>query len=188
MRKLAVFNNVTLDGYFTGPNGDFSWAHGGNDDAEFREFVSGNASSGGQLLFGRITYELMASYWPTPNAMKNDPIVAEGMNGMPKVVFSRTLDKVSWSHTRLLRGDLATEIRRMKEEPGPGMTILGSGSIVSQAAAEGLIDEYQVVLNPVVLGRGRTMFDGIKERLNLKLTKTRTFGSGKVFLCYEPAG
>ena len=74
----------------------------------------------------------------------------------------------------------------MKKEPGTGMAILGSGTIVSQLAPEGLIDEYQVVVNPVVLGKGRTMFDGIKERLNLKLTKTRAFGNGKVFLCYEP--
>ncbi len=138
------------------------------------------------VLFGRITYELMASYWPTPTAMKSDPIVAEGMNRMPKVVFSRTLDKVLWSNTKLVKGDLTTAIRKMKQEPGEGMAILGSGSIVSQLAPEGLIDEYQVVVNPVILGKGRTMFDGVKEKLNLKLTKTRTFGNGKVFLCYEP--
>ncbi len=186
MRELVVFNNVTLDGYFAGVNGDFSWAHSGNDDAEFNAFVAENASGGGQLLFGRITYDLMASYWPTSNAIQNDPIVADRMNSMPKVVFSRTLDKVSWSNTKLVKGDIASEIRKMKKQPGKGMAILGSGSIVSQLAPEGLIDEYQVVVNPVVLGKGRTMFDGIKEMLTLKLTKTRTFANGKVFLCYEP--
>ena len=186
MRKLVVFNNVTLDGYFAGVNGDFSWAHSGSDDAEFNAFVADNASGGGELLLGRITYELMVSYWPTPDAIKNDPIVAEGMNSMPKVVFSRTLDHASWSNTRLVRGNIASEIRKMKQEPGRGIAILGSGSIVAQLAPEGLIDEYQVVVNPVVLGQGRTMFDGIKERLHLKLTKTRTFSNGKVFLCYEP--
>lgn len=168
MRRLVVFNNVTLDGYFTGANGDFSWAHVGDDDAEFNEFVAENASGGGQLLFGRITYQLMAGYWPTPDAMKNDPIVAERMNRMSKVVFSRTLDKVSWSNTRLVKGGLAAEIRKMKKAPGPGMAILGSGTIVAQLAPEGLIDEYQVVVNPVVLGKGRTMFDGIGEKVNLK--------------------
>jgi len=137
-------------------------------------------------LFGRITYELMARYWPTPDAIRANPIVAEGMNSMPKVVFSRTLDKVSWSNTKLVKGDIASEVRKMKQEPGKGMAILGSGSIVSQLAPEGLIDEYQVVVNPVVLGQGRTMFEGIKEKLNLKLTKMRTFGNGKVFLCYAP--
>src|SRR5262249_44743368 len=103
-----------------------------------------------------------------------------------KVVFSRTLDKASWSNTKLVKGDLVSEVRKMKEEPGDGMAILGSGSIVSQLAPEGLIDEYQIVMNPVVLGKGRTMFDGVIEKLSLKLTKTRTFGNGKVFLRYEP--
>jgi len=186
MQRLIVFNNVTLDGYFTGANGDLSWAHSGHADAEFNAFVAGNASGGGQLLFGRITYELMARYWPTPMAITNDPVVAEGMNRIPKVVFSRTLDKASWSNTKLVKGDIASEIRKMKNETGEGMAILGSGSIVSQLAPESLIDEYQVLVNPVVLGKGRTMFDGLKERLNLKLTKTRTFGKGKVLLCYEP--
>ncbi len=167
-------------------NGDFSWAHSGDDDTEFNAFVAENASSGGQLLLGRITYELMASYWPTNNAIKNDPIVAGGMNNMPKVVFSRTLDKASWNNTKLVKGDIASEMRKMKKEPGRDMAILGSGSIVSQLAPDGLIDEYQVVVNPVVLGKGRTMFDGIKQKVNLKLTKTRTFSNGKVFLCYQP--
>jgi dihydrofolate reductase len=184
MRKLVVFNNVTLDGYFADMNGDMSWAH--KQDAEWNAFVQENASGGGQLLFGRITYELMTSYWPTPYAMQNDPIVADRMNNLPKVVFSRTLDKASWNNTKLAKGDMAAEIRKMKKEPGENMVILESGSIVSQLAQEGLIDEYQIVVNPVVLGKGRTMFDGIKEKLTLKLTKTRTFGNGNVLLCYEP--
>jgi dihydrofolate reductase len=186
MQRLGVFNNVTLDGYFTGADGDFRWAHTGSDDPEFKAFLAANAGGDGELVFGRVTYELMASYWPTPMAMENDPLVAEGMNRMPKVVFSRTLDRVSWSNTKLMKGDIAAEIRKMKNEPGPGMVILGSGSIVSQLAQEGLIDEYQILVNPVVLGRGRTMFEGLKTKLNLKLTRSRTFGNGKVFLCYEP--
>ena len=137
-------------------------------------------------MFGRITYELMASYWPTPKAIKNDPIVAEGMNSMPKVVFSRTLDKASWNNTKLVKDDIAAEVRKMKKEPGLGMVIMGSASIVSQLAQEGLIDEYQIVINPLVLGKGKAMFDTIKEKLTLKQTKTRTFGNGNVLLCYEP--
>lgn len=119
-------------------------------------------------------------------ASTNDPIVAERMNALPKVVFSRTLDQGSWSNTTLVKGDMVAAVRRMKHEPGKDMAILGSGSITSQLAQEGLIDEYQIVVNPVVLGEGRTMFDGIKEKLTLKLTKTRTFGNGNVLLCYEP--
>jgi dihydrofolate reductase len=186
MRKLIVFNHVSLDGYFVDKNGDMSWAKADHQDAEWNAFVAGNASGGGALVFGRITYEMMASFWPTPFAIENMPAVAEGMNNMPKVVFSRTLDHASWNNTTLVKGDLAAEIRKMKQEPGPGMAILGSSNIVSQLAQEGLIDEYQIVVNPVVLGKGRTMFDGVKEQLSLKLTKSRAFGNGNVLLCYEP--
>jgi len=186
MRKLVVFNHVSLDGYFVDVNGDMSWAKADHQDEEWNAFVADNASGGGVLVFGRITYELMAGFWPTPFAIENMPIVAEGMNSMPKVVFSRTLDQASWNNSKLVKGDMVAEIRKMKKEPGEGMAILGSGNIVSQLAQEGLIDEYQIVVNPVVLGKGRTMFDGIKEKLNLKLTKTRTFGNGNVVLWYEP--
>src|SRR6266404_3005636 len=175
MRKLVVFNHVTLDGYFTGIDGDMSWAHKAKQDAEWNAFAADNAKGGGVILFGRITYELMISYWPTPLAAKNDPVVAERMNSLQKVVFSRTLDKASWSNTTLVKSDLAAEIRKMKKEPGEGMAILGSGSIVSQLAHEGLIDEYQIVVNPLVLGKGRTMFEGVQEKLALKLAKTRAF-------------
>ena len=186
MRKLVVFNNVTLDGYFSDVNGDMSWAH--KQDPEWSAFVAENASGGGTLVFGRITYELMTAYWPTPAALKNDPVVAERMNNLPKVVFSRTLDKASWNNTKLVKSDPAAEIRKMKREPGEDMALFGSGTIVSRLAQEGLIDEYQIVVNPIVLGKGRTMFDGIKKPLNLKRTKSRTFGNGNVFVCYEPMG
>jgi len=186
MRKLVVFNQVSLDGYFVDMNGDMSWAHNVNKDEEWDAFVAANASAGGPLVFGRITYELMTGYWPTPLAIQNDPIVAERMNNLPKVVFSRTLDKASWKNTKLVAGDMVGEIRKMKKEAGEDMTILGSGSIVSQLTQHGLIDEYQIVVNPVALGKGRTIFDGIKEKVPLRLTNTRTFGNGNVLLCYEP--
>jgi dihydrofolate reductase len=129
---------------------------------------------------------MMARFRPTPQAIQTMPAVAEGMNQSPKVVFSRTLDKASWNNTRLVKGDLAAEMRKMKKEPGPGMAILGSGSFVAQLASEGLIDEFQIVVNPVALGKGRTIFDGIMDKLTLKRTKTRTFGNGNVLLCYQP--
>jgi dihydrofolate reductase len=187
MRRLIVFNHVTLDGYFVGANGDLSWAHSGNDDPEYSAFVAKNASGGGQLLFGRITYDMMVSYWPTPVADQHDPVVAAAMNSVPKVVFSRTLDKASWNNTKLVRGDIVSEVRKMKAVPGPDMAILGSGSIVSQLAIENVIDEYHMVVDPVALGKGRTMFEGIQKMLVLKLKKTRPFKNGKVLLCYEPA-
>jgi dihydrofolate reductase len=184
VRKLAVFNQVSLDGYFTDASGDMSWAH--KNDPEWNAFAAENAKDGGVLIFGRITYELMASFWPTPSAMEQLPTVAEGMNNLQKVVFSRTLEKASWNNTKLVKSDMAAEIRKMKKEPGKDMVILGSGSIVSQLTQEGLIDEFQLVMNPIVLGKGRTMFDGVKEKLSLRRTKSRTFGNGNVLLCYEP--
>ncbi|HZI10113.1 MAG TPA: dihydrofolate reductase family protein [Myxococcus sp.] len=185
MRKLSVFNNVSLDGYFTDSSGDMSWAH--KQDAEWNEFVAGNASGGGALVLGRVTYEMMAGFWPTPAALAMNPVVAERMNTMPKAVFSRTLDKASWNNTRLLKGDLAAEMRKLKAEPGPDMVILGSGSIVAQLASAGLIDEYQVVVHPFALGGGRTLFQGVPRRLGLTLQKTRAFGNGAVVLWYQPA-
>lgn len=187
MRKLIVFNHVSLDGYFVDANGGMDWARPDNKDAEWSRFVADNASGDGMLLFGRTTYELMIRYWPTPMAAQHDPIVAERMNSAPKAVFSRTLDQASWNNTKLVKGDVATEVRKMKQEPGPGMVILGSGKLVAHLAQERLIDEYHVVVNPVVLGKGRTMFDGIREKLKLKLSKSRSFSNGYVFLCYEPA-
>ncbi len=187
VRKLSVFNSVTLDGYFTGPGGDMSWAHAGSDDPEFQAFVAENARGGSVLLFGRVTYLLMASYWPTPMASKNDPVVAERMNALPKIVFSRTLTSASWSNTTLSKGDLVEAVRALKEAPGDDLVILGSGSIVAQLTEAGLIDEFQVLVTPVVLGSGRTMFDGVREKRLLRLMGSRTFGNGKVFLRYEPA-
>jgi dihydrofolate reductase len=186
MRKLSVFNSVTLDGYFSGKKGDISWAHEVKQDPEWKAFIADNAKSGGQLLFGRVTYEMMVKYWPTPQAMKDAPDVAEGMNNAPKVVFSKSLKKAEWNNTKLVKGDLAKEVRKLKAEPGDHMVIMGSGSIVSQLAEEGLIDEYQEVVVPVVIGEGKTMFEGLKKKQNLKLTKSRNFANGNVVLWYQP--
>jgi dihydrofolate reductase len=175
MRKLVVFNQVSLDGYFVDAHGDMRWAHRENEDAEWKAFVSGNARGGGILLFGRITYELMASYWPTPLAIQNDPVVAERMNALPKVVFSRTLDRASWENTTVVKEDPASAVRAMKQERGSDLAVMGSGTIVSQLTRAGLVDEFQVVVIPIILGRGRTMFDGIDAKVRLQLTKTRTF-------------
>jgi dihydrofolate reductase len=187
MGKLIVFNSTSLDGYFSDANGDMSFAHNPRPDAEWDAFVAGNAGGGGTLLFGRVTYELMAGFWPTPLASEQMPALASQMNALRKVVFSRTLEATTWSNTRLVKDDLAGEIRKMKADPGPGMAILGSGSLVSQLAPSGLIDEYQVVVIPVVLGQGRTMFEGSAKRIPLRLTRTRAFVNGNVLLCYQPA-
>ena len=185
MPTLMVFDQVTLDGYFASADGDMSWAH--KSDPEWNEFVAGNASGGGRLVFGRVTYEMMVSYWPTPQAARDNPVVAKQMNAMPKIVFSKTLDKASWSNTTLIEDDPATAMRTLKKEPGENMVILGSGSIVSQLTQAGLVDEYQIIVNPLVLGKGKTLFATVKDRVGLKLTKTRAFQNGNVLLCYAPA-
>jgi dihydrofolate reductase len=190
MAKILVFNSVSLDGYFTDQNNDMSWAHADPNDAEWNAFVgenaSGGAAGGGAMLFGRITYEQMASFWPTPQAMKMMPDVAKAMNSMTKIVFSRSMKKAGWSNTKLMKGDLAAEVRKLKKESDQDMVIMGSGTIVSQLTQARLIDEYQLVVVPIVLGKGRTMFEGVKDRLPLKRTKTRSFKNGNVVLSYEP--
>jgi dihydrofolate reductase len=185
MPKLVVYNSMSLDGYFTDADGDMNWAH--KRDPEWQAFVSENASGGGQLLFGRVTYDLMASFWPTPLAAHSNPIVADRMNNLRKYVFSTTLQQAAWNNTILFKGDLATQVRKLKQEPGPAIVIMGSGSVVAQLAEAGLIDEYQIVLNPLVVGSGRTLFEGVKRKLPLKLAKSRAFGNGNVVLFYEPA-
>lgn len=184
MQKLGVFNLSTLDGYIAGERGDLSWHEAVFVNDEFQDYAEKNSNAGATLLFGRVTYQLMASYWPTPEAIKNDPVVAKGMNSATKVVFSRTLEKVEWSNTRLVKGDIVAEVRKLKAGSGKGLTILGSGSIVGQLAQAGLIDEYQIMLVPLALGKGKTMFDGLTSRLTLKLESTKAFKNGSVLLKY----
>jgi dihydrofolate reductase len=186
MRRLVVFNHVTLDGYIASAQGDMSWAHPEKPDAEWDAFVAGNASGGETLLFGRVTYQLMASFWPTPLARERDPVVAERMNGLEKVVFSRTLPEATWRNTTLLRADVAGEVRKLKQRAGRHIAVMGSGSLVAQLAAEDLVDELQVVVNPIALGAGKTMFEGIGRKLAFRHVSTRSFANGKVVLAYEP--
>jgi dihydrofolate reductase len=185
--KVHVFMNISLDGYFTDSHNDMHWAYTSPNDKEWKDFVSGNASGGGTLLFGRVTYQMMESFWPTPMAVEQMPVVAERMNACPKIVFSTTLDSAGWSNTTLIKGDLINEVKKLKATSGETITILGSGNIVAQLAEAGLIDEFAVVVVPVALGSGRTMFDGITQKLSLKLTKSRVFGNGNTFLTYQPA-
>ncbi len=185
MRTLTVFNQISLDGYFTDKNNSIDWAKGNTDDPEWQSYVAGNATGGGVLLFGRKTYDMMKSYWPTEQARKDNGKVAEAMNSLPKIVFSRSLDRVDWTNTTLLEGDLVDNIRRMKGESGPEMVILGSGSIVAQLAPTGLIDSYTIIVNPTVLGNGRTMFEGLASPIRLETTSVRKFRNGNTVLTYD---
>lgn len=180
MRKLRVFESISVDGYFTDANGDMSWAHAGREDAEFSEWLSGNASSGGELLFGRKTYQMMEAFWPTPMAAQQMPAVAKGMNVARKYVASRTIQP-TWNNTHLLKGDLLKAVENLKASDGPDITVLGSGSLAAQLGEAGLVDEYQFVIIPVALGAGRTVFTKGRK---LRLLYQRAFRCGNVVVTY----
>jgi dihydrofolate reductase len=184
MRKLGVFNFITINGFYKGADEDITWhRHGGEEAA----FAAEGANSRSTLVFGRVTYEMMSSYWPTPMAMENMPEVAKGMNESEKIVFSNTLKTASWSNTRIISGNIVEEMKKLKKGSGSDFTILGSGSIVSQFAEHGLIDDYQLMIDPVALGKGTSIFNGLKDNLNLKLKESRVFKSGVVLLSYQKA-
>jgi len=187
MRKVILSNLVTLDGFFAGPNGELDWHI---VDGEIKEYAIDLLSKVDALLFGRVTYQLMADYWPAaatnPSTPKSDLEIADKMNNLPKIVFSKTLQEVKWNNSRLAKDNIAEEISKMKQQPGKDMVIFGSGSIVSTLMQHGLIDEYRIIVNPIVLGNGNPLFKGINDKHNLKLLKTKVLGSGVVILYYEP--
>lgn len=174
---------VTLDGFFAGPNGEIDWHV---VDAEFNEYAIAMLNAADTILFGRVTYDMMAAYWPGEKPVKNDPIVAERMNNLEKIVFSTTQEDLAWNNSTVMKTIDRAEIIKIKEQPGKDILILGSGTIVSAFAGLGLIDEYRLIVNPVALGKGKTLFAGVNNRVKLKLSKTKTFCSGNVLLYYEP--
>lgn len=183
MGKLIAFTFISLDGYFKGNNEDISWHQHAEDDGGFS---AENANSGNILLFGRKTYEMMAGFWPTSMASDHFPEVAKGMNKAEKFVFSRTLKKADWAPTKIISDNIPEEVMRLKQTPGKDLTLLGSGSILTQLATANLVDEYQLMVDPVVLGSGTSIFKDLKSQPKLQLTATRTFKSGAVLLCYRP--
>lgn len=182
MRKIIVSEMITPDGYFAGPNGELDWFF-------WNEEMTKNAvdliSTVDTILFGRVTYELMESYWPSASAPTEDPIIIDKMNNLPKIVFSKTLEKVEWNNTKLIKEINLEEILKMKNQPGKDMVIYGSGSIVSTLMNPGLVDEYHLLVNPVVLGMGKPLFKNIEDRHKLKLVKAKEFKNGVVLLNYQ---
>jgi dihydrofolate reductase len=183
MRTLFAFDMMTLDGFFEGPNRDISWH---TVDDEFNKFSGRQLDSVGVLLFGRITYQLMAGYWPT--ATRDDPAVTLKMNTLPKFVFSRTMEKAEWNNTKLIRENPAEEILKLKQERGKDLALFGSAALLSTLAQANLVDEYRIMVNPILLGKGTPLFQGMDRRLDLKLISSNTYRSGNVLLCYRPSG
>lgn len=182
MKNVVLFNLITLDGFFAGPNGEIDWHR---VDDEFNDFAIEQLNNASRLIFGRVTYQMMASYWPTPSALKDDPIVANKMNSISKIVVSRTLKSADWSNTRLVNGNLAGEIAELKRQPGGDLFVFGSGDLAATMIEQGLIDQYRLLVNPVVLGSGMPMFKGIHQPLHFKLASTRSFRNGNVLLIYQ---
>jgi len=182
MRKIIFQAMTSVDGFFEGPQRELDWHV---VDEEFFRYAIDLLNSVDTLLFGRVTYQMMAAYWQSPGASADDPVIAERMNSLPKIVFSTRLEKTEWSNSRLIKNNVAGELMKMKEQPGRDMVVLGSSDLAVSLTKLALIDEYRVIVNPVVLGSGKTLLKGVNGRLKLKLVTSRTFGSGTVLLCYR---
>jgi dihydrofolate reductase len=180
MGKVIVSNVASLDGFFEGSNKELDWVV---TDEEFFEYARGLLRGTDALLFGRATYQHMANYWPSAPADE----IADKMNNLPKIVFSKTLQKVDWNNSRLVSDDIQEEVSKLKKQGGKDMVIFGSSRLASFLMQVGLVDEYRVILQPVLLGSGSPLFKGITERNHLKLVSTKVFGSGVVLLSYQKA-
>ena len=183
MRKVIVSNLISLDGCYAGPDGEIDWFQN-IADKEFEDYAVRLIDSIDTMLFGRITYELMYSYWPGASPKTEDPRIIRAMNSSPKIVFSTTMDKAEWTNTRLVKKNIDEEIIRLKNLPGKDMVIYGSGSIVNYLSRKGLIDEYRIFVAPLILGKGKLLFHDT-ERINLKLTDQKAFKSGLTLLHYN---
>jgi len=173
---------VSLDGFFEGSNKEIDWH---TVDSEFNAYAIDFLQHLDTLLFGRVTYELMASYWPSQDALSDDPIVANLMNSIQKVVVSNSLKKAEWNNTQLIKENIVEEIRKLKNQKGKDIAIFGSSDLALSLIEADLIDEFRIIISPTVIGEGKSLFAGIGHRLHFKLTKSQTFSSGNVLLHYE---
>jgi dihydrofolate reductase len=181
MAKLIMWNMMTLDGLIEGPNREIDWhEHVWGEELEAYSKEVGRAAGG--LLFGRMTYALMAGYWPTAKGE-----IAQFMNALPKIVFSRSLESADWINTRLVRENVPDEVRKLKEETDKDLFVFGSADLSATLIRHGLFDEYRIGINPIVLGGGNPLFKETPDRLRLTLTESRPLRSGVVILHYRPA-
>lgn len=182
MRKIQVFNFITLDGYYKDSDQGIGWHQHGKEESDFS---AENMKSGNSLLFGRKTFEMMKGFWTSPLAAEMFPEVANGMNAAEKWVCSRTIYEPGWTNSQAITGDLISEIRKMKQSEGSNITILGSGEITTLLTEANLVDAFQIMIDPVVIGRGTSVFSGISNPHKLRLVSTRIFSSGAVLLDYQ---
>lgn len=193
MKKLVVGTFLTLDGVMQAPGDSKEDTQGGfkyggwqmplfDDDAG--KIISESVMATDALLLGRVTYQIFAAYWPTAPA--DDPF-AKKLNSVPKYVASTTLKKVEWNNSTLIKGNLAEEVAKLKQQPGSGiLSVTGSGKLAQTLMQHDLVDEYDLWIHPLVLGSGKRLFEGGIVPINLKLVDTKTTGSGIVVLTYQP--
>lgn len=193
LRRLFVSMIVSLDGYIEGPEHELDWFADG--DPQFEQYCSEMIDSVGLALYGRRSYELMLQYWP--NAEKNpssdaDLNFARKMNALPKVVLSRTLAQAEWNNTHIVRDNVAEEILALKRSPGKPIVAWAGAGLVQTLTELDLVDEYRLIVHPVLLGGGTPLFNGmqfkgLQQRQQLRLVRTTQLGANLVVLCYEPA-
>jgi len=183
MRKLLSFHLTSVDGYYEGKNQAFDWPV---VDTEFNRFALRQLAEADTLVFGRVTYEMMAGYWPTPAAEEDDPAVTAKMNTLAKIVISRTLDTAEWAPVQLIGDDAADVLAKLKQQPGKNMLIMGSSALTVSLIGMGLVDEVRVMLSPVVLGGGKSLFRTAAKPISLALLQADSLRSGNVLLRYQP--
>jgi len=193
MRKVILFMHISLDGFVGGPNGEMNWITM-NDDAMGKYLITDLLTTVDTMLLGRELYQGFENYWPSaaknPSTPKDLVDFANWIENSPKIVFTKTLEKVGWKNSKLIHikdnDDISEEVRKLKQQPGKDMVIFGGASMASTLVKLGLIDEYRLKLEPVILGSGKPLFKDIGVRINLKLIKSKTFDSGVVGLYYQP--
>ena len=185
MRKLFLQINTSLDGYIEDPTGEIDWHF---VDDEFEEFINATLRSIDAMVFGRVAYEKLAQYWPTaasnPEASAQHVEAAHLMNELPKYVVSDSIDHAEWQNSHIVSGDVEGEIRALKARAGNDIALFAGAGIASSFVRLGLIDEYRIIVNPILLGAGTRLFNGGHEKTKLRLLGTRQFGSGALVLSY----
>jgi dihydrofolate reductase len=180
MPKLILQMSMSLDGFVAEPNGELNWGAGGISD-DLKAWILESVWGAGAHVMGRGAYEEMAAYWPT-----SSEAFAAPMNELPKIVFSKSLDKATWNNSRVVSGDVAEEIARLKQQPGKDLLAHGGARFAQSIVRLGLVDEYQLKVYPVALGRGLALFKDLRAPLGLRLQSARAFDSGVVVHSYAP--
>jgi len=185
MRKLVLFMHVSLDGFAADTKHRLDWI---SYDSELQQYADGIVATVGSPVYGRVTYELMAGYWPTvlnnPEASEHSKAHAQWVDKAAKIVFSKTMKKAEWNNTMVINDNVAEEIHKLKQQPGKDLVIFGSPGLAHSFMELDLIDEYQLTLNPVLLGSGLPVYQNIKNKTNLKLLKSTPLKSGVMGLHY----